>query len=334
MQRTSMRDFSAAIAATAETDAITGPVPEPEVKGRAVHVDGDYLAYYCAGNDEKDPAFARTDALDFIRRAKLFTGSTKAVLHLTASGCHKGERYLAATVKPYQGQRDGDRRPKNWAYLREWGEGYQGDEFLTKLWSTREADDGIAACAHYAALQGRLDAICTADKDMQMLPGVHLDWKNHTIRTTVNPDDWEVIGANDKVYGHKWFWLQMLMGDAADNIPGLEYHKVCNPDGTFKKLAKVGPKTAEKLLTATNAAEAFDQVWAEYRGGYVSSIEFAADRFVEQALLLWLRRCPKARFLDFVDHLPCVDVHIVTAANRMLHRVTTARNELDGLQSL
>lgn len=328
--------FAAAAAEQAQSEAIKAVDKVPVVPGRKVHIDGDYLCYYASGNDETEPGMARLNALDFIQRAKDYTGSEKAVLHLTASGCHKGERYLAATVKPYQGQRSSDRRPKNWRYLREWGTGYKGAEFVSKVWSSREADDGIATCAEYAVRQGRLDAIATADKDMQMLPGVHLDWKDHSILTEVPPDTYEVIGKNGKVYGLRWFWLQMLQGDSADNIPGLEYAFFSVVPGKPERMNKVGPKTAENLLRGIRshdeAAQAvLDLYVRSYRGtgdGY--------DRFCEQACLLWMRRGNKADVLDFMDYMPRETDHrmeLFAASRRLDDRIKAARAALDEARS-
>lgn len=321
--------FAAAAAAQAATEEIKAPEKLPTVPGRKVHIDGDYLCYYASGNDETEPGMARLNALQFIQSAIDFTGSEKAVVHLTASGCHKGERYLAATVKPYQAQRSGDRRPKNWGYLREWATGYDGVDFIRKNWATREADDGIALCAEYAVSQGYLDAICTADKDMRMLPGLHLCWKDHQILTTVTADTFALTGLDGKLYGRKWFWLQMLMGDAADHIPGLEQQRVDNADGTFKTFKKIGEKGAEAVLKDCLLNEqAAQYVWDEYKRGYNSSVEFAADRFVEQACLLWLRRDREAHVCDFLRYTNPND-DIRAAAARLEERIKTAREALN-----
>lgn len=315
----------------AEVEAIKVPTALPKVAGRRVHVDGDYLCYFASGNDETDPGVARMNAMNYIQKCKDSTGAEKAVLHLTAKGCHKGERYLIATVKPYQGQRDKDYKPKNWQYLREWGEGYSGDEFLSKVWSSREADDGIATCAHYAAEKGGLDGIATADKDMRMLPGLHLDWKDHTILTTVRQGDFRVMGENGKIYGLLWFWLQMLQGDGADYIPGLEYAFLSTVPGKPERMVKVGPKTAEKILQGcTSHAEAYTATMEAYRRGYNGTGDWA-DRFVEQAALLWMRLGPKAEVLDFMDHLPFYNQDIAHAADALDKRVKAAREKLNGL---
>ena len=304
--------------------------------GRVAHIDGDYLCYYAAGNDDCEPGTARAIALAFVQKALDRTGAEKAVMHLTASGCHKGERYLAATVKPYQGQRSSDRRPKNWAYLREWTQGYEGDAFVKKVWASREADDGMAACAAFAVRNGRLDAIVTADKDMRMLPGVHLDWKDHSLLVEVPEGTWEVVDKNGKVYGDKWFWLQMLQGDGADNIPGLEFCWMQTVKSAPERMIKCGPKTAEKLLSGIEASkEAYAVVIDQYRRCYRGiGSGVGDDRFCEQACLLWLRQDNKAEVTSFAQKWGYLfDDAMWRAVARLDERVKKGRAAINALGS-
>lgn len=327
--------FAEAAAELAEIEGIKEPETLPVVEGRKVHIDGDYLCYY-AGAVDVDAGVARTIAANFVSRAKACTGSAGAVLHLTSAGSNKGERYLAATVKPYQGQRATDDKPRNWEYLRLWAEQYNGPDFMSKVWSSREADDGIAACAAYAVKQGRLDAICTGDKDMRMLPGLHLNWRDPSILTTVEDDTFALSGQDGKLYGRKWFWLQMLHGDSADNIPGLEYAFESVAKGKPERMIKVGPKTAEKLLYGYNDADAVaNRVLELYVRGYNGTGD-GYDRFCEQACLLWLRRGNQASVTDFADFLPeslSDNAPLARAVLRLDKRVKEARAKLDALSA-
>lgn len=333
-----MSAFAGAIAQAA-AEAPTAQANLPKVPGLTVHIDGDYLAYYASGNDDCEPGSARMNAMSLVEKFMGLAGATSAVVHNTASGCHKGERYLAATVKPYQGQRDGNRKPKNYPYMRELLLNYTGDLFRTKTWTTREADDGFGACAYFASgnpAQAGYAALATADKDMRMLPGLHVDWTKLCL-TTVKPGEYEVIGPNEKIYGLKWFWLQMLMGDSADNCPGLEKYKVENADGSFKNFKPVGEKTALKLLEGIdNGDDAYRRVRSLYRGGYYGQApEFADDRFCEQAALMWMRTGPKANLTDFAEHTGpggfshLFDDAMRAAVSRLDLRVRAARAELD-----
>lgn len=280
------------------------PLP-PVVPGRVLHMDGDLLCYWAGGNEETTVGESRQRAITKINALRDHSGSESVVLHLTAESSTKGDRRLIATVKGYQAQRKSGRRPKNWGYLRHWTEGYEGALFRSKLWATREADDGMALCCtdwfdkseHEPG--GRcLVALASGDKDLRMVPAFHVNWS--TFETTqVDLNAFDVMGTDGLQYGHKWFWLQMLQGDTADNIPGLPfwYGKKC------------GSKTAEAALSSESCNQAaFDSVFAGYEAEYGDT---AFERFVEQGLLLWMRRDPAGSIRDFQQFLlaQCI-VHV------------------------
>lgn len=115
----------------------------------------------------------------------------------------------------------------------------------------------------------------------------------------------------------------MLMGDTADFIPGLP--KYITPAG---KEAQVGKVTAYKLLAGTdNNSEAYATVSDLYRGYYEDEW---ADRFVEQAALLWLRTDRFAGLLDFMSIIP-FDDSLEGAGKRLCDRVATARADVEDI---
>jgi DNA polymerase-1 len=317
----------AKIAQAAEAKPQFGPGTFPAlVTGRVLHLDGDYLAYFAAGNDECLPGQARQNAFGRIETTRLLTGSESVVLHLSASGCTKAHRYLIATVKPYQGQRSG-RKPRNWQYLREVLEHYEGPKFRPKVWVTREADDGMSYCAYQDANRRRLSAeefakvlvaVSTRDKDMRMLPGLHINWMTWE-RTEVPPGAYDVQGEDGLQYGLKWFWLQLLQGDTADHIPGIPklFGKQCGEAG------------AEKYLAGTTCTEdAYDRVQTAYAAHYGTDW---ADALVEQAGLLWLRTDAQASIANIAEAFPPCP-HINRALERLQQRVTTGINELQKIK--
>lgn len=328
--------FDAAIAAAA-ADTPHQQEMVPLTPGLQLHVDGDYLAYYASGNDDTDAGQARINAMNIIDTFRARVGADEVIVHNTAPGSHKGERYLIATVKPYQGQRSGGRKPKNHGYLQDLLIGYEGPAFRSKTWATREADDGMGACSHFAL--GRAPgygAIATADKDMRMLPGVHINWK--TLQTTrVLPGDYSVIGEDGKQYGLKWFWLQMLQGDTADNCPGLEYAFINIIPSGPERMTKVGEKTAEKILAGIGSSnEAGELVLDLYVRAYRGrGAEFGYDRFCEQAALMWMRTDNNAQVADFAHHKGHSRINawfpqkLWDAVERLEQRVKSARIEIN-----
>ncbi len=290
------------------------PMPTIQVRNHneyvTAHVDGDYMAYYAAGSDECSAGEARRNVLSRLSKLRTVSGAAKVIMHLTHGASTKGERYLVAQTQPYQAQRSAGRKPKNWAFLREWMEEYSGDQFTPKVWLSREADDGIAHVCHSVAKhQNILHVVHSADKDMRMFCGVHVSWKDYHI-TEVPLGAYDIIGADGEQYGHKWFWFQMLTGDAADHIPGLP---------------RVGPKTAEAALAGTSSNEDAARV---VRGLYSETIgEEWVPYFVEQAMLLWMRTDRSADIGDFLT-LGVFGDSIIAEVERVRSRVLEERTRL------
>jgi len=104
-----------------------------------------------------------------------------------------------------------------------------------------EADDVIGTLATRAARAGRQVLISTGDKDMAQLVGEHI-----TLINTMNDAIYDRAGVKAKfdVYPEQIIDYLALVGDSADNIPGID---------------KVGPKTAAKWL---NQYRTLDQLLA------------------------------------------------------------------------
>ena len=286
--------FANAIAAAAGASPMaSGSVPV--LPGRILLVDGDGLAYYCAGKDDTDAGEARATLVNKVKAAQRLVGAERVIILLTASGSNKGHRYAIARVKPYQGQRVNSRRPANWRHLRDYMESGQLP-FEVEATAVAEADDLFG---WYAYNDPENVVIYTQDKDMRMLPGLHLDWVSHRVhkveytktlhreRELMYNIKAEDSVFNEKQYGPKWFWLQMLHGDTADNIPGLPKYVV---DGKAKL---VGEVTANKLLdTGENpAGNNHHLIVAEWYKSYYG--ERWLVELMEQACLLWMRRVPE-----------------------------------------
>lgn len=288
----------------------------PILHERTLYLDADGLAYYCAGNDSTILGEARIRLADKVASMTRASQAGKCVLLLTGSGSHKGYRYAVARAKAYQGQRANSRRPKNWRGLRDL---LEAGAFGTTVQDfDREADDRFA---QYGWANPLHTVIGTQDKDMRMVPGWHLDWVDNRMRYLA-PGTYDAV-MNDKQYGTKWFWLQMLHGDTADFIPGL-------PRAVYNgKSCKVGEVTAGKMLAGTESSDEAAEVvhtmyWSHYK-------ERALAEMLEQAVLLWMRSCPEARWDDVAA--PGNPMHLFTtglvwaiAYEEIKERVSTAQH--------
>lgn len=244
------------------------------VKGRVLHIDGDILAYLCAGNDETPFAIARRNLFQRVENVKIFAGAERAVVHITGARSDKGQRYDIATTVPYQAQRTHSQRPKNWQGLREVMEekSLEGYDFIE--WNDREADDALSFLAWEAYRKGKpeLCVITSNDKDLRQVNGYYLDWNTnellyrnhvHLCLDSENLDFSTGTLKQGRLFHGVWFLLyQMIYGDSTDNIPALGK---CRCDWLMKNLPtecsakavagkepakdkNVGPSLAAKIL--------------------------------------------------------------------------------------
>lgn len=92
------------------------------------------------------------------------------------------------------------------------------DKWGAEVCTGYEADDGMGLAQDK---EGNTTIICTIDKDLDQIPGLHFNW--------VRGDLYEVT----ELEGTRYLYKQALIGDRVDNIIGV--------DG-------IGPKKAAKLL--------------------------------------------------------------------------------------
>jgi hypothetical protein len=199
------------------------------VPGRVVHIDADFLAYQVSYEKEDEPKTLEEMqhncemAADTIRQ---LAGAEEYTLHLTPKDSDKGGRFDIALLKEYQGNRQDKPKPRYLHLIRDWMHSDMG----AILHMDKEADDGMAIAQWASRDKQDLSVIATKDKDLSMVPGLHLDWDTGDIYRvfgfgTLFMHEYETHSGNAakklKGDGPKWFWAQMLMGDSADNISGL-----------------------------------------------------------------------------------------------------------------
>jgi 5'-3' exonuclease len=161
-------------------------------------IDGDIVTYRCAAaNENNDEGIARWQAGQMIDGILNETEATSAVVFLTGSTNFRFDIY-----PDYKANRKDFVKPKWHPSIR---------EYLCSFWNATvsngcEADDlmGVAQCA------GPGTVICSIDKDMLMIPGMHFNFVKKEFRE-VSPID-----------GLRHLYWQAIMGDKVDNIPGFD----------------------------------------------------------------------------------------------------------------
>lgn len=273
-----------------EAEGASAPMLQKRTSGRILLVDGDALAYTCAGSDDCSPGQARANLVTKVQQAMRASGSERAKILLTARNSHKGHRYAIARAKPYQGQRSSGRRPKNWQYLRDLLE-QGGLPFFIESTGSLEADDLFH---HYSAQLGAENVVhLAADKDIRIIPGWHLHWD--TAHMHFHPQDAFRTEHGGKTFGPAYFWQQLLHGDTADNIPGLPWFF----DGFYASGSNKGKIKTARCGEKSNAVKglAFQQTnerSLQYCLNLYEDVyqDRAKVELLEQACLLWMRRTP------------------------------------------
>lgn len=259
-------------------DEEVAPLFESATPGTVLLCDGDGAAYRAAATT-KTLATAYRRFLQEVLTDQFLTKTAVAEVYLTASSSNKADRNLYPTYKPYQGNRNGKRKPPLLEPLRQFLENSPPDlpdgmEIgVERYW---EADDRLIMRAHVLGSNG---VIRSDDKDLRLTPGPYFDNATGTVLTIPNRYGWIAEGHTEaghlrvKGHGTKFFWAQMLMGDTADNVRGLD-----RLDGKL-----VGERGALDYLVPIDCeVEAANRIlWAYAR--------HKQDALAE-AQMLWLRR--------------------------------------------
>jgi hypothetical protein len=163
-----------------------------------------------------------------VETLRLMAGAETAKLHLTLGD--KAGRYEIAQVQEYQAKRGAARAEglvERVSELREFMAHLHTPTLSPHAWYDREADDGLCQVMWEARdADPELIVMWSLDKDLYMVGGYHLageDYKLEMFPWGYGECQLVKTGTQKKVVGQgtSFFWHQLLMGDGADNIPGL-----------------------------------------------------------------------------------------------------------------
>ena len=209
-------------------------------------IDADLVAFRCAAtvpeHEPLDVAIYRVDVL--MRQILEATESEQYKTFLTGRG-----NFRKVINTEYKANRK-DKEPPH--YLQDCR------EYLIKEWNA-VVSEGCEADDLLGIEQTDETVICSLDKDLLMIPGVHFNW-NKVEYTHV-----------DQMLGLRTFYKQMLIGDRSDNIFGVD---------------KIGPVKAAKLIDHLETEqEMFNTVLQLYDDQY--------SRFIMNAQCLWIMQKEK-----------------------------------------
>lgn len=221
-------------------------------------IDGDIVVYRCAwkSQDETEEAALSTVKhfmYDLVTTtySKLGVDDEDAMdFNLYLTG--KGNyRHDVAVSHPYKGNRKDKERPQHIDAIRQ----YLIENWDAVVCNGEEADDRIAI-----DMTNNPDAVSVSvDKDFLQIPGKHIDMVTGAITEI------------DEMEGLRRFYKQVLTGDRVDNIMGIK---------------GVGPVKADKFIDKCKTETEMYNVCVEQ----YEKAGMPADRVIENARLLWLRR--------------------------------------------
>lgn len=183
-------------------------------------------------------------------------------------------RYDIAKRKPYKGTRK-ENKPWHFDNLTVYMRDVLGAEVVRDI----EADDAMTICH----LGSDDTVLCSRDKDLRQVPGWFYSWELGR-QPSFGPvlikqeGSLELSEDNKKLKGTglPFFYAQVLMGDASDNIPGLPG---CGPKRTYDIL--------QDAIDYNDPFDMLDTVKDAYQEYYRTDWE---EELTEQGQLTWMTR--------------------------------------------
>ena len=230
-------------------------------------IDGDILIYRVGFAAEEDPVEFALHSLK-VATLDVMDGCGASTGHFYLTGDNNYRTEYGTEEFPYKGNRKDTRKPKHYDALRD----YAVRKLDAIVVDGQEADDALGIAA---VQQGH--GIATLDKDLMGVPGWHYTWAGKKQGVFIVTEE----------EADRFFYKQLLTGDATDNIPGL-----------FKR---VGVKATAKILDPiddmVSTKEMFEYVQAVYYDGYDAvgiapddKVTVVNDWLLRQARCLWIRR--------------------------------------------
>ena len=205
-------------------------------------IDGDIVAFRCAAaSEDTDLEIANLRADKLMSDILFLTEAKDYKVFLTGRNNFRKEIY-----PEYKANRKDKPKPQHLQGIR---------DFLIHQWMAVVAE-GCEADDLLGIHQTETTVICSIDKDLLQVPGMHYNW----VRS-------EYYNQTESG-GLRSFYNQLLQGDRGDNIPGI---------------TGIGPKKAERFLEGvTEEQEMFDICLDLYKGDI--------DTMVRNGKLLWIWR--------------------------------------------
>ena len=190
---------------------------------RIALLDGDTFVYQAAIGSEFTAQWDDSTwsvYADFDKAARRLDDLTQAIREHTeadrlvvALSDYEHPNWRLGPLPSYKANRDGSRRPLVWKPLRE----YIEETYESYMRPTLEGDDVLGILATNPKMLPEGDKIiCSIDKDLRQIPGLHFPLKRMMDGHKTGLD----IERIDKVEAARFHMEQTLTGDMTDGYPG------------------------------------------------------------------------------------------------------------------
>ena len=231
-------------------------------------IDSDSIPYIVGWNlkDNLDPGAIRASCDSIVDMTLTLVGADQ---YIGTFSSEKNFRHRIYKYAPYKGTR---KEKPDWYVIAEpickqhliqkWG-------FMTP--EDMEADDVLSLAAEWYRKEGVPYIICSPDKDLNQVPGLHF---NYSKTTTISAGQVESIGIVNITEEEAFYnlCLQYLMGDDTDNVHGIPGVGIVKAKAILKEVEPV-----EYLITIRNA-------YMKYFGVYYGNEIFQQTRDTVQLL--------------------------------------------------
>lgn len=242
---------------------------------RIIALDGDIPAYAIGFKSEGEPVENALHSVKiWIDKCLRACDAEHYIIFLTGKGNFREER---ATIQPYKENRKDQRKPEHHKAIRDYMIEYHGAVVIDGA----EADDALGIFATEKET-GVEKVICTLDKDLDMIPGLHYNWRKDLLYNVTEKE------------AENFFIKQLLTGDSTDNIPGL--YKL-----TGKKASK---KIVQECILAGTFKEKIDAVERIYISSWLASPDVGpiySSPLDEIGDLLWIQRDGAETWKDYYE---------------------------------
>lgn len=240
---------------------------------KTILIDGDSIAYMAAIGETEQDVCSIVD--EYIERISNRTWKGRFELYVEHPNKNIFRNHVAVT-KPYKGNRvkknlteEEQLAIKEQRKRINYAKHYMVTKYGAKLQVYVESEDMVAIRAYQHGLENVI--IASIDKDMLQIPAEFYNYSK---------DEQFTVLQCKAEYN---FWLQVLTGDATDNIPGLP---------------GIGPKKAYKILEGVMSLESeYDELLAHTVAREYIKRQLPYQYFVEQCRLLRMLRTSEEVYL-------------------------------------